>query len=531
MQLRLVGSDPPSARDRYLRIGLYLLWAALMLFLVSRHAFWRDEVRALNIAIGGENVIEMLRGLHGEGHPAIWYLLLRGAHAITPVNQVLPAVSAIVALIAMALLVWRAPFRPAILALILFGGFGLIEYAVVARNYGIAMLGLFALAILYPRWRDRGVTIGLVLALLCNTNVPAAWLSACVLLFWLVELIGEEGLRWGRKHTLFVLNALVALAGAILCFLTIYPTVHDAAVINHPNGITAGTVVSGILFPAMTFWELLPPFVPETSWAAALFGVLLFGTLLGLLHRPAAFLSALAALIGLLLFFSLIYPGGYRHQSLFLVYLIAMYWLVAKGRGGAWPERWRLEERIGRLIPVGQSFFVLILALQVPTSSFLVAADLQGFPHSRSRDLAAVLEREHLRDAILIADPDVYLEPLSYYADNPTYFMRRQRFGNVVRFTRDVRQELDLDDFLNDARALQRRFRRPVVIVIEQRLDPARPFRIHEVHVWYLSATSEQIRRFQAATRLLARFEPATTDEFYDVYLLTDPGWFRSPES
>ena len=531
MQLRLVSRDPPSARDRYLRIGLYLLWAALMLFLVSRHVFWRDEVRALNIALGGDNVVEMLRGLHGEGHPAIWYLLLRGAHAIAPVKQVLPAVSAIVALVAMALLVWRAPFRPAILALILFGAFGLLEYAVVARNYGIAMLGLFALAILYPRWRDRGVTIGLVLALLCNTNVPAAWLSACVLLFWLVELIGEEGLRWGRKHSLFALNALVALAGATLCFLTIYPTVHDAAVINHPNGITLGTIVSGILFPAVTFWELMPPFIPETSWAAALYGALLFGTLLGLLNRPAAFLSALAALIGLLLFFSLIYPGGYRHQALFLVYLIAMHWLVTEGRGGAWPERWRLEERTGRLIPAGQVFFVAILALQLPTSYFLVSTDLQGYPFSRSRDLAALLERENLGAAILIADPDIYLEPLSYYADNPTYFMRRQRFGNVVRFTRDVRRELNLDDFLTDARALQRRFRRPVVIVMGRRLDPERPFRIHEVHVWYFSGTSEQIRRFQAATRMLARFGAAATDEFYDVYLLTDPGPPTSPPS
>lgn len=524
MQLRLADSGPISARDRYLRIALYVAWAALMLFLLSRHAFWRDEVRALTIALAGDNVIEMLRGLQGEGHPAIWYLLLRGAHAIVPVNQVLPAVGAIVALGAMAILLWRAPFRPVILILILFGAFGLIEYAVVARNYGIAMLGLFALAVLYPRWRDRGVTIGLVLALVCNTNVPAAWLSACVLLFWLIELFGEEGLRWGRKYKLFVLNALVAAAGALICFITIYPTVHDAAVINHPNGITAGTVAAGLLFPALTFWEMMPPFVPETSWAAALFGVLLFGTLLGLLNRPAAFLSSLAALAGMLLFFSLVYPGGYRHQSLFLVYLIAMHWLVARGRGGEWPSRWRIGEGSGRLVAAGRAIFALLLALQVGTSAFLVAADLQGIPHSRSRDFAALLEREDLARAILIGDPDVYLEPMSYYVGNPVYLMREQRFGDVVRFTRNVRRELNLDDFIADARMLQARYRRPVVILMERRLDPARPFRFREVNVWHISGTSDQIRRFQAATRMLARFDRSVTDEFYDIYLLTDPG-------
>ena len=530
--MRLTFSDggPLSARDRTLRIALYLAWAALMLFMLSRHAFWRDEVRALNIALGGDNVFDMLRGLQGEGHPAIWYLLLRGAHAIVPVREVLPAVGAIVALVGMALFLWRAPFRPAILILVPFGAFGLLEYAVVARNYGIAMLGLFALAILYPRWRDRGVTIGVVLALLCNTNVPAAWLSACILLFWLIELIGEEGLRWGPKYKLFILNAAVAAFGAFLCFITIYPTVHDAAAIVHPNGITLGTVASALFLPAQTFWELMPPFVPEASWTAAAFGLLLFGSLLGLLNRPAAFFSALAGLFGLLLFFSLVYPGGYRHQSLFLVHLIVMHWLVAKGRGGEWPARWRLAERVGRLVAVGQAFFALILALQVAMSAFLIWAELNGFSYSRSRDFAAVLERENLGDAILTGDPDIYLEPMSYYVGNPIYLMREQRFGNFVRFTRNVRRELTLDDILRDARTLQARTRRPVVIIVEQRLDPTRPFRIRQVHIWYLSGTSEQIRRFQGATRLLARFEPAVTDESFDVYLLNDPGPPPSPQ-
>lgn len=523
MPLRLADSEPPPARERWLRLALYVLWAALMLFLVSRHAFWRDEVRALTIALSGDNVIEMLCGLQGEGHPAIWYLLLRGAHAVAPVNQVLPAVSAVVALAAMAILLWRAPFRPMILVLILFGAFGLFEFAVVARNYGIAMLGLFALAALYPRWRDKGVTIGLVLALLCNTNVPAAWLAACILLFWLIELVGEEGLRWGPKYRLFIANAVVAAAGAALCFITIYPTVHDAAPIQHVNGITIETIARGIFFPALTYWCLMPPFVPESSLAAALFGALLFGSLFGLLRAPGAFLSTLAATIGLQLFFHLVYPGGYRHQALLLVYMIAMHWLVARGRGGSWPERWRIDARFGRLASVGQGLFVLLLALQLGTSYFIVSNDLRGYPYSRSRDLAALIQRENLQDAIVIADPDINLEPLPYYIGNPLYLMREQRFGNVVRFTRNVRQELDLDDYLSEARALHARFRRPVVIVLGEPLDPARPFRVRQVHVWNFSATSVQIRRFQASTRQLARFGPALTDEFYEVYLLAEP--------
>ena len=93
--------------------------------------------------------------------------------------------------------------------------------------------------------------------------------------------------------------------------------------------------------PAVSFWDLVPPFLPASSAGAGLFGIVMFGSLLGLIRAPAAFLSALAALLAFELFFQLIYPGYYRHQSLFLCYLVAMYWLVAAGRGRRWPERWR----------------------------------------------------------------------------------------------------------------------------------------------------------------------------------------------
>ena len=35
-------------------------------------------------------MIEMLRNVHGEGHPALWYLILRGGHDLLPYREVLP---------------------------------------------------------------------------------------------------------------------------------------------------------------------------------------------------------------------------------------------------------------------------------------------------------------------------------------------------------------------------------------------------------------------------------------------------------
>ena len=50
------------ARDRITHILLLAAWCAVVLLLAFRHAFWRDEVRAFNIALAGDGVPGMLRG-------------------------------------------------------------------------------------------------------------------------------------------------------------------------------------------------------------------------------------------------------------------------------------------------------------------------------------------------------------------------------------------------------------------------------------------------------------------------------------
>jgi hypothetical protein len=534
LQLRIVKAarpgDPmriavsaPSSLDRRLRLALFLAWLASVLFLAMRHVFWRDEVRALSIALNGDGFPEMLAELRGEGHPALWYLILRAAHEAVPVPQVLPIAAGLIAAGAMALLAFKSPFRVGIIALILFGAIGLFEYAVMSRNYGISMLILFALAHLYPRHRDSGVLLGGLLALLCNTNVQSAFLAAAFLLFWLVELLSEDGWRWKPRYRIFTLNAALAAAGAGVCFLTVFPTVHDAAVMGPSGGITPARVAEAIFAIPASMSELASGILAAgSSTGAFLLTILLLGSLTGLLAAPGAFLSSALVLVLFTLLFQLVYPGTYRHQSLFLVYLVTMYWLVLSGRGGRWPTRWRgLETQ--RLRAGSTALFTILLSFQMVPSAALLGAEARNIPASRIRDLADLLHRERLLDATLIADPDVMLEPLPYYAPNPIYLLRDQRYDRVVRFTRNARTELDLDQLLGDARLIQARTGKPVVILLQHRLDPEQSLAVREVYVWAFHASQEQIRRFLQATKKIASFGPARSDESYDVYLLESP--------
>lgn len=516
----------------WIRLLLFGLWLAAVGALAWRHVIWRDEARALSIAIQSEDWIAMLGGLHGEGHPALWYLLLRAVHDITGRPEVLPLLAMAIAVASAWLIVWRSPFPRPLIALILASHFFIYEFSVMARNYGIGMLLLFALAIAYPRCRGRGVTLGALLFLLANCNVIATVLAGAFLIFWFVEILEGTGLRWSPAMTNFALNAAIAAAGAALCFATVYPTFNDAAVAAHTADVAARDILGAIANPAPAFERLLgrrvaPTYlvVPWTPAVVALGTPLLIGATFGLIERKGAVLACLASLIGLSAFFSLIYPGDYRHQATWLAFVITMYWICWKPnrsvRGWAGP---RTNGRSFALVRgVGFAFFLVLIGVQATLGvADLAFAAIVGTPESRSRDFADLVSRRpELKDAILIGDPDYMLEAMHYYVPNPTYFVRERRYGDYVHFTRKARLDLSLGDILDEARAIRTSTGRPVAILLAWRLGEMDPDRVYrESYVWTFSAPGDQIERFREATTLLAQFPKATSNESYDVYVL-----------
>lgn len=501
----LVG-EPPTSRDRRARLLLLLVWCGVVAWLVSDHVFWRDEVRALSLALSGSSFREMLANVQGEGHPALWYLLLRALHELFPYREVLPVAGAMLGFAAMATFAFRAPFRLLIVALVMLSAYGAFEYVVVARNYGISALVMFAIAALYPRIKNSA-WLGLLLALLCNTNVPSCILAGFFLLFRFLELVADRASVDRRDWSLFAANMMIAAIGAWLCFIAVYPTANDAAVSSNLASLSLSTLANALVdtklgFKVMGFW---PP----------LMQLLLLASCLAFIHRPAALVASLGAFIAFKLFFYVIYQSGYRHEILYVIFLISLHWMVAEGAGGGWRER--RDMKVARLI--GLWAFVEILAIQ----SLMLFEHLRhqaiGIPESRVADVAAMLERPDLRGAIIMGDPDTMLESLPYYADNPTWLLREQRFGRVARLVSNSRSQLTLDHVLADAARLHQRTGRPIVYLSHLNLDRVKRGRARYMFHNVLIVTPDSVARFQGATRQIAKLRPAGTDEHYDVYV------------
>jgi hypothetical protein len=248
---------------------------------------------------------------------------------------------------------------------------------------------------------------------------------------------------------------------------------------------------------------------------------LLFGSTLGLVRRPAALISSWIALAGLTLMFAVVYPGYYRHQALWLVFLIALYWIAGRGRSTASQEPTRL---IRAVESSGYAMFTVLLLLQSIAGIYTVTPlILHRASEGRARDLAKLISTTpSLQDSIVLGDPDYVLETLPYYISNPTYLSREHRFGNIVHFTNSATLTLSLEDLLNEAMQLHAKTGKPIVILLADRINPAQPPQyIREAYDWQFTTTPEQVRRFQASTKLLTSFGPVSgNDETYDVYAL-----------
>ena len=529
IDLKSIYRGPGVAQRRSIALAMLVVWFAIVFFLTWTHLVWRDEVRALSLALQGDTVFAMLKGLHGEGHPAIWYLLLRTTHALVPRPEVLLLVSVFVATVAIVIFVLRAPFSLPFFALILMGRFSIYEYSVVARNYGISMLLLFLFAVFYERHRNRGCLLGVLLFLLANCNVPSALDVGGLLLFWFVDILCGESANRTQNIRIFLYNTAIAALGLVTCFITIFPLFNDSAVIDH-SSITVKTLIKGIFLPSFGLPGAirLEKGVPLLAKPLRILqSLILFGSTLGLIRRTGAFLAALTSVVGFSLYFAVVYPLTYRHESLWLIFMICMYWLAAPSNAQKEPDfPGRLKPFVGRLSKAGTLLFVLILLVQLPPIAqviFRTVTSPVAALHNRSNNVGSILAgHPDLKEAVFIADPDYLLETLPYYVSNPTYLIREQRYGNIVHFTRKAQLELNLGDVLCNGLWLQQHTGRPVVVLLSHKVDPSLPTQVYkEGYNWKFTITPEQAHDFQLSSRLLEyHVAPAETDEEYYVYVI-----------
>jgi hypothetical protein len=331
--------------------------------------------------------------------------------------------------------------------------------------------------------------------------------------------------------------ATMVLVGMGLALSTVWPS--GDMIVSDGTRYTVRNLLRAFrdttLQPAGQFTALFPAATPP-----ALASLMLLAAMSGLIVRPVLLVMACVGLWSLSIFFNVFYQGFYRHQGLFVCFLICLYWIML-----AEPHliRQGASRGLARKAGLYGGLTILLLSL-LWTGGQKLYADWR-YEASTSKALGGFVKiHPEYADAILIGEPDYFLESARYYVANRVYIVREQRFGHIVRFVRSAQRELGMGELLCRAWQIQRREATPVLIALGHHvvrdiprdiprdisMEPnGAPQSIEYPYRRTFTWTSEELVNWRRHTHLLRRFDPQVVgDESYEVYSL--PVVAQAPE-
>lgn len=468
-------------------------------------------MRALSLVLESNSIPDFFRLLRAEGHPAIWYFIIYVGWLLIKSPIVLNIASLIIVITAVIIFLFRSPFSLLQKGLFIFGGLPLYEYSVMSRNYGIGMLLLFVFFSLYPDRFKKPILIGTAVFLLAQTNL------ICIIISFAIFLSIAAEYFFNRKRidvpdfyaNRIIIGLVLMLGGFILAVIQIYPP-DPATVVTQNKTFDISTIIKAcmiVLWSPGNFFH--NGFGMESIRTVSL---IIWLTLLYFIRRPFILVMLFISILGIGFTFIEIFRGEYRHQGFIYILFICAFWIEKENL---------IELKKNLLFYLREGFIYILLFFQIYAAIDIISMDIQ-YQISSSRSFSNFIKKNsEYNNAIIVGEPDYYLESLSYYISNPLYFPRENRFGKVVSFTTANKRKLSLAELLNSARKLKTRFDKPILIELGHNISASDPnFKFEFSYGKVFEYNPRTYESFVTSTRKVAEFKDAYGDENYTIYEL-----------
>ena len=375
-------------------------WAAILVVAVLgfmgalNHSMWRDEMNVWLIARDSPSWGAFVENIHYDrAHPGLWHLLVAGLHHIFGHPIAMQIFHWLLAMGSL-LLIWRcSPFTQWQKWLFTFGYLPFYEHLLIARNYAVAMLLLFAICSLWPLRQRAYWPLAVLLVLLANSNVYAFLIAIALALTLGLELLCTPQLR--RRWLDIALSSLLILAGYAMAFYFIIPPsdVANQALEGYVTGLDIRHLLRAIGRIFGGYYVIIPN--GQRYLDLSVCAVITLGTCflvaLKLVKKPyplAFYLLSNGILLGFT--YAKFMPLSIRHFGNFYLILIAALWLAC---------HYQTTPAITRSLPILGTWqqqshrwfsraFASILIVHVMGGIFLFTMDFR-IPYSASRATAA----------------------------------------------------------------------------------------------------------------------------------------------
>jgi len=292
--------------------GSLAIYAAIVIFSAFHHEPWRDEAQSWMLT-RDYGILFMFDSISYNGHPLLWHLILHPFARLGFPYATMFIIHICLAVTAVFLLLKYAPFSRMTKVFFVFSYFMSYEYSVIARNYCISILLLFAIASFYKFRFNKPFTYALLIILLVNTNVHSLFIGSALIFIYFLELLADKKLDRIKFAAISLMSATVL--GLVLLFL------------KEPEKTYWGANYFQPFNPIIALNKMLLPFqgiAREAQICFALAIVLL--VILSILKKPyvlLCFILSSAALDYVFIF----KKCNLRHQGLMLILIVFILWI------------------------------------------------------------------------------------------------------------------------------------------------------------------------------------------------------------
>ncbi len=479
-----------------------MAWFCMMVYGMMYHEMWRDEMRALSISIQTPSYLDLPSYLKNEGHPILWYLVLKLCFDIFHDTAVLPVLSILFASGIVFLLLFRSPLPLLLCAFIIFGTWCLYDYGINCRNYGIGAFLLLLFAELYSRNPKNIILHACILALAAQTNIYAAVMSMFIGLWMLSEVPREE--LFSKKT--FTTAGIICASFLFVVYVTL-PDKNSLVVGHQPINMEK---LGSIWDIGHGFGDLLFTWFPYKRGlvtSSLLLSLLLF------IPKPKSLLLLYMAAV-FMAFFSLCIRYNYiQHQGMW-IYLYILLFHIHYSDIKLYLTSHKGIRRY--LVYTGLLAFSLIMLSSTFRGVDSWLYDIHN-PKSDSRDAGAWFNKNYRSGDVVISEPDYIMEPVMYYHYHDFYLPREKTFNTFVHFTKANDSFLSLKNMLHIADSFQQAGKNPI-IVLRDKLSFKDSIMRHSYEKYFMVDTAT-LRDFDKRYHLVDSFRHNYyTDEQYNIY-------------
>ncbi len=209
-----------DSRITYLYIGILFFFVVLSIFVSIHHEPWADEANPWLMAKGASVSELFTTYLHSEGHPALWYLVLKVFQWFGLKYNYFFIIPIIFSTLGVAIFLFQSNFKMYLKILFPFTYFIFYQYTIVARGYCLILLLLSLLAWIYPKRKEKCLTFSILLILLLSLESYTYLLSGSLFLLYLYDYyqLKKEGKKNKKYRNCLILLFFSFLLTAIYVF-------------------------------------------------------------------------------------------------------------------------------------------------------------------------------------------------------------------------------------------------------------------------------------------------------------------------